>query len=182
MKHLLPLLLLLASCAGTHRPAAAPVASEPIAAPGPVAAPAPVAEPKRGLLGKIFGRTPSTSPAKSIAEPYKVPRKCKGCTFNVVAGDQTNAGKKATVQAEGAVNVGKQRPAGDRRGDRDRQYQSRQQRRRGSNGGWRDGYGYHREAADALAQVRLVAGGARRRLLAAVWRWRGPGASPVAQE
>ncbi len=34
----------------------------------------------------------------------QVPKKCKGCTFNLVAGNQTNAGKKAQVAAgAGAV-------------------------------------------------------------------------------
>jgi len=44
---------------------------------------------------RLFGLLPS----KAAPSVVGVPRKCKGCTFNLVAGNQTNAvvGKKATA-------------------------------------------------------------------------------------
>jgi hypothetical protein len=40
-----------------------------------------------------------------VANAMQVPRKCKGCTFNVVSGNQTTADKKAQVLGEGASNT-----------------------------------------------------------------------------
>lgn len=59
--------------------------------------------PQRGFLGRIFSRrTPETgfSPRPQPTQnATHSPRKCKGCTFNIVAGDQTNntAAKKAAA-------------------------------------------------------------------------------------
>jgi hypothetical protein len=56
---------------------------------------------KNGFLG-LFGRKQTKEVVQN--SPYLPSKKCKGCTFNLVAGDQTNSvvGKKAT----GAVGTG----------------------------------------------------------------------------
>lgn len=60
--------------------------------------------PKRSLLDRITGKN---KPARQVASTG-MPAKCKGCTFNVVAGNQTNntAGKNATA-GTGATGGGK---------------------------------------------------------------------------
>jgi hypothetical protein len=66
---------------------------------------------KKGIIARLLSHSKLETPLSGGVAPRtnatQVPRKCKGCTFNTVAGDQTNAAKKATVQAEGATNVGK---------------------------------------------------------------------------
>jgi hypothetical protein len=53
--------------------------------------------PQEVVRRRLFGLLPAKkAPAAAVAG---VPRKCKGCTFNLVAGNQTVAGKKAQVAA-----------------------------------------------------------------------------------
>jgi hypothetical protein len=59
----------------------------------------------KGLFSFLKGRKATKETVQN--SPYPAPKKCKGCVFNTVAGDQSNAGKKATVLAEGATNIGK---------------------------------------------------------------------------
>jgi len=46
-----------------------------------------------------FRSKPTAKPVMLSTVEASLPRKCKGCTFNVVAGNQTVAGKKAQVAA-----------------------------------------------------------------------------------
>jgi hypothetical protein len=46
-----------------------------------------------------FRSKPAAKPVMLSAVEASLPRKCKGCTFNVVAGNQTVAGKKAQAAA-----------------------------------------------------------------------------------
>jgi hypothetical protein len=110
--------LALASCA-THKPLAQP--------------PAPISQPTSGgrseqpldgtilarkptLLDELLGRTPKLGSAQAIPVDIgngPVPRKCKGCTFNLVTGNQTVAGKKAQVAAgDGATATVIEKKAG----------------------------------------------------------------------
>jgi hypothetical protein len=64
------------------------------------------------MFDKLLGRTPKpwvVQPITAHRSPDigngPVPRKCKGCTFNVVAGNQTNAAKKATATAGDDASV-----------------------------------------------------------------------------
>jgi len=55
--------------------------------------------PQQVVRRRLFGLLPpKAAPTPTVAS---VPRKCKGCTFNLVAGNQTNttAAKKSTVAA-----------------------------------------------------------------------------------
>jgi hypothetical protein len=67
--------------------------------------------PQQVVRRRLFGLLPAKSaPAAAVAG---VPRKCKGCTFNLVAGNQTVAGKKAQVAAgDGAAVVVAAKKAG----------------------------------------------------------------------
>jgi hypothetical protein len=64
------------------------------------------------VFDKLLGRTPKpwvVQPITAHRAPDigngPVPRKCKGCVFNQVAGNQTNAGKKATATAGDDASV-----------------------------------------------------------------------------
>jgi hypothetical protein len=120
MKYLLFFCALLASCA--RPPVAQPPHSEPIGAdaltPNDSLAQVPIdfkmhaadsgSTPQEALRRRVFGLLPpkkvASSPQNVASDNltgYKLPRKCKGCTFNLVTGNQTNstAGKKATLAA-----------------------------------------------------------------------------------
>ncbi|MGI4864621.1 MAG: hypothetical protein ACRYFZ_11925 [Janthinobacterium lividum] len=118
MKYLLfaSALLLATSCA--RPPSAQPPQSEPIGAdaitPDSTLAATPVklhlfagdsgTAPQEVVRRRLFGLLPAKKVASHKLAGSQLPRKCKGCIFNVVAGNQTVAGKKATVAAgDGAV-------------------------------------------------------------------------------
>jgi len=50
-------------------------------------------------LNPFRSKQPAAQPLTQQVTTPNIPRKCKGCTFNVVAGNQTVAGKKAQVAA-----------------------------------------------------------------------------------
>jgi hypothetical protein len=72
------------------------------------------------MFDKLLGRTPKpwvVQPITAHRSPDigngPVPRKCKGCVFNQVAGNQTNADKKAQVLGEGASVKGDTKAKGN---------------------------------------------------------------------
>lgn len=73
-----------------------------------------VVQPPRSLLDKALDRQNVASSLKNVASDRlsggKLRSKCKGCTFNIVAGDQTNSqtakkGQSATGPAAALTNV-----------------------------------------------------------------------------
>ncbi len=99
--------LLLASCARPNTPP--PPKAEPIGLDSPIKLRLHADDsgytPSQVVRRRVFGLLPPKKVATSSSSPLSgregVPRKCKGCTFNLVAGNQTNntAGKKATQAA-----------------------------------------------------------------------------------
>jgi hypothetical protein len=66
--------------------------------------------PQEVVRRRLFGLLPAkkaTPPPNPLSKAEEVPRKCKGCTFNMVAGNQTNqqVGKKGQLLGNGATNV-----------------------------------------------------------------------------
>jgi hypothetical protein len=69
---------------------------------------------KKGFLARLFlPGVPKKPVSAGVANATQVPRKCKGCTFNVVAGNQTNAAKKAQALGDGASNTQTGKKSGD---------------------------------------------------------------------
>jgi hypothetical protein len=72
---------------------------------------------KKGFLARLFWpgvpKKPVSAGVAKHPNATQVPRKCKGCTFNVVAGNQTNAAKKAQVLGDGASNTQTGKKSGD---------------------------------------------------------------------
>lgn len=72
---------------------------------------------KKGIIARLLAHSKLETPVSSgVATPTnatQVPRKCKGCTFNTVAGDQTNAAKKAQLLGEGASVKGDTKAKGN---------------------------------------------------------------------
>lgn len=96
----------LASCARPNTPP--PPKAEPIGLDSPIELRLHANDsgytPSQVVRRRLFGLLPPK--AAPLPEVAGVPRKCKGCTFNLVTGNQTNStvGKKATAAtAEGAV-------------------------------------------------------------------------------
>jgi hypothetical protein len=108
--------LLLAGCHTSRRPPELARPAEAVAQPAPTANPQkPTGNlgheaPKKGLIGRIF--SPSKPETGLLPGPQahtnttQIPRKCKGCVFNTVAGNQANntAGKNAAA-GDGASTV-----------------------------------------------------------------------------
>jgi hypothetical protein len=115
--------LALASCTTTKpKP---PLQAEPIGLDTPPAGlgttpPQMVVARPASMFDKLLGRTPKpwvVQPITAHRAPDigngPVPSKCKGCTFNMVTGNQTNAEKKAQVLGDGASVKGDTKAKGN---------------------------------------------------------------------
>lgn len=108
--------LLLASCAHPNTPP--PPQAEPIGLDSPIELRLHADDsgytPSQVVRRRLFGLLPPK--AAPLPEQAGVPRKCKGCTFNTVAGNQTNntAAKNATQAAgDGATATAVATASGD---------------------------------------------------------------------